>query len=459
MCAADRNPVAASTRATGLSSLDWLICAVVALGFLFDTFEIIVMPVTVRPALISLGVAPGTPVFSWWVGTLLYAPAGIAGLFGIAGGYLIDRYGRRRIVVFSLLLYGASTLGGAAATSPAGLLAARCVTLIGVSLEFIAAITWLAELFPEPERRERVLGYSQIASGVGNFAVTGTYYAAVTFAAQLPALNGHHDAWRYTLAAGFIPSIPLLLVRPWLPESPLWKLARTQSELRRPGPRLLLAPALRHVTIVSTLLTACVYASAYGVLQQAPRLVPALPDVRALPSLRQEQLVSTVHFFGSLGEVAGRLLLALLVVHVVSQRRLLRLFMIPALIVVPIGFVYASTAGVAALKAASFIGTLLVIAQFSFLGNYLPRLFPTALRGMGESLAVNIGGRVLGTSAAFMTPQLVGLVPDTDPARQLAIAMAITAVSVLGLGAVLTAWMPEPASQRLPDTVEQPQTT
>ena len=35
-----------------------------------------------------------------------------------------------------------------------------------VSVEFVAAVAWLAELFPDPKRREAVLGYTQAFSSL-----------------------------------------------------------------------------------------------------------------------------------------------------------------------------------------------------------------------------------------------------------------------------------------------------
>jgi hypothetical protein len=52
-----------------LTPLQWLICSVAALGFAFDLYEITVLPLIVRPALISLGnLKPGGPEFNLWVG-------------------------------------------------------------------------------------------------------------------------------------------------------------------------------------------------------------------------------------------------------------------------------------------------------------------------------------------------------------------------------------------------------
>jgi len=442
---------ATHAAAARLSRWDWVLCAVVGLGFVFDAFEIIVMSLTVRPALISLGLQPESASFNRWIGILLAVPPLAGGIVGLAGGQLVDAFGRRRALVWSLLLYAFATVAAACATSPLSLLVFRCFTLIGVALEFVAALTWLAELFPTPALRERVLGYSQVAYGVGSFAVTGGYYAAVTWSPVLPALAGHHDPWRYTLALGMLPSIPLLLVRSRLPESPRWEALRRRGALAWPRLDGILRPGLRRASLSAILISACVYAGAYGVLQHAPRLVVGLPDVRGLPVRSQEQMVSVVHLFSSLGEISGRLLFAFAVVLVVHQRRLLRAFAVPSLIVVPLVFIYAATTGSTELKIGGFVATMLVTAQFSFLGNYLPRLFPTALRGTGESVAINLGGRVIGSSAAFVTPQLAAILPSANPTVRLAWAMATVAVVAIGVNCALTFWIPEPQSAELPE--------
>ena len=50
---------------------------------------------------------------------------------------------------------------------------------------------------------------------------------------------------------------------------------------------------------------------------------------------------------------------------------------------------------------------MFTVAQFSFWGNYLPRVFPVHLRGTGESFAANVGGRMFGTSAAVLTSYIM----------------------------------------------------
>ena len=50
------------------------------------------------------------------------------------------------------------------------LLVLRCVVFVGVCVEFVAAVAWLAELFDDPQQREKVLGYTQAFSSLRRHA-------------------------------------------------------------------------------------------------------------------------------------------------------------------------------------------------------------------------------------------------------------------------------------------------
>src|SRR3972149_4739266 len=172
-----------------LTLTQWLVVFVAALGFAFDIYELLMLPLIVRPALMELaGVAPGTPEFAAWVGRLFYIPAFAGGVFGLLGGYLTDRLGRRRVLTWSILLYAFSAFAAGFSTSLGMLLVLRCMTFIGVCVEFVAAVAWLAELFPDPQRRERVLGYTQAFSSVGGLLVAIAYGLAISYGDKLPAI-------------------------------------------------------------------------------------------------------------------------------------------------------------------------------------------------------------------------------------------------------------------------------
>lgn len=57
----------------------WLICIIASIGFAFDIYELLMLPLIVRPALQELvGASPGTPQFEYWVGMLFFLQIGRA---------------------------------------------------------------------------------------------------------------------------------------------------------------------------------------------------------------------------------------------------------------------------------------------------------------------------------------------------------------------------------------------
>ena len=435
-----------------LTGIQWVICITAAMGFAFDIYALLVLPLIVRPALMDIAkVRPGSPDFNFWVGMLFYLPAVAGGIFGMLGGYLTDRLGRRRILVWSILLYAFSALASGYATSMPMLLVLRCTTFIGVSVEFVAAVAWLAELFPYPKQREAVLGWTQAFSSLGGLMISGMYYLAATYANSLPAVMGSHEPWRYALISGLIPAIPLMIIRPFLPESPAWQQKKAAGTLKRPSFAELFRPEYRRTTLVTALMFACSYGAAFGAIQQMPTIVRGLPEVAHLARAAQDQIVSKVQFLQEVGGLVGRVLLALLAVRIVARRPLLRIFQVPGLFLVPFVFFYAVGQSLEWVKIGIFAAGLLTVAQFSFWGNYLPRVYPTYLRGTGESFAANIGGRLVGTSAALVTTQLANVTPGETATHKLALAAAIVALVVYAVGFLSSFWLPEPKQEKLPE--------
>jgi len=63
--------VATTERARGLTTTEWVICGVAALGFAFDLYEMLVMPIVLRPALSALGgLESESREFNRWVGLM-----------------------------------------------------------------------------------------------------------------------------------------------------------------------------------------------------------------------------------------------------------------------------------------------------------------------------------------------------------------------------------------------------
>lgn len=544
-----------SPATSRMTTTAWLICGIAAIGFAFDIYELLMMPLIAQPALAELlGVDPdtasGTNAILDWTGRIMWWSAACGGVFGLLGGYLTDWFGRRRVLVWSILIYAFSAGMAAYSTSATMLLILRCTTFVGVCVEFVAAVAWLSELFPEPKQRERVLGYTQAFSSIGGLLVTVAFQLIVhyhhTFPSWMP-FHGPGAVWRYTLMSGLIPALPLIVVRPFLPESPTWQAKRAAGTLKRPSLLELFRPQFVRTTVVTAVLFACGYGAAFGALQLTPQIVPSLvPELRTLGKLKgqldalrkevvdagqdyekvrkygelksrlarlqqkiekdntdsesaqeissvQAQLdslraevgeqgekysaikvqldpletkrkaaVGNVQLYQEVGGLAGRFALAFLVVRIVSRRLLLWLFQVPGLLLIPLVYFTAAAgnlgpASLEWLKWGIFLAGFFTVAQFSFWGNYLPRVYPVHLRGTGESFAANVGGRMVGTAANYVStrlaPMLAAVMPglDTLPGKRIAYAAAIVALAVYGLGVVMTALLPEPEREELPD--------
>jgi uncharacterized membrane protein len=337
---------------------------------------------------------------------------------------------------------------------------------IGVCVEFVAAVAWLAELFPEHERREKVLGYTQAFSSLGGLMVATVNGWCVAYAASLPALTtaifggtitDPHAPWRYTLMSGVIPAIPLLFIRPFLPESPAWQQKKAAGTLKRPSIAALFAPELRRTTIVTTIMFAMAYGAAFGAIQQIPQIVPGLPEVQERTAgltppqagLINQEVAASVTKWQEVGGLVGRVILALLTIVIVSRRRLVRLFQIPGLIIMPVTFALIATTSLDLLYPAIFLAGLVTVGQFSFWGNYLPRVYPLHLRGTGESVAANIGGRLIGTSFAWVTATLAVTSDRAYAPTKMALMAAIVGFGVYAVGFITSFWLPEPKTNDL----------
>lgn len=559
----------------GLSLTHWLVILIAVIGFAFDTYELLMFPLIGGPAVAELLQLPANnPIVTEWLGKMLWITALCGGVFGLLGGWLTDRFGRKTILAASIALYSLSPALAAMSTSIGEFVFYRSATFVGVCVEFVAAITWLAELFPDKKQREKALGWTQAFASIGGLMVTGVNVWILAHANTLPAIPvpepfNPHASWRYLLLTGLLPALPIALLLPFVPESQVWLERRKAGTLRRPNFGELFSPALRRTTLVTAALSACAYAAAFGALQLTPtRIVPGLPDLaeqrKALKPLQDEakalnvQLVQThlpsftravadvpglkelagqrtklrqsigaatrslanektpeeqktaartqlggltnqlagfdrqlteltaskpeakkavmdrektlaqlaanrakqepsdfvvkargnqVQLWQELGGLFGRIALAVLVVTALKRGVLLRLFIGPGLMLFALTYIDLFRNRPEMFQWGVALCGFMTVAQFSYMGEFLPKVFPLHLRGTGGSFATNVGGRMIGTSAAFVTTTLVAPNLPGTTFEQVATAAAIVGTAVFAIGFCLSFLLPEPKTE------------
>lgn len=104
-----------------------------------------------------------------WV---IYAYALTFGGLLLLGGKAADRFGRKRVLLLGLGLFGLASLGGGLAQAPGQLVAARAVQGIGAAVLAPAALAALTATFPSGRARVRAFGiWSAMNAAGGAFGV------------------------------------------------------------------------------------------------------------------------------------------------------------------------------------------------------------------------------------------------------------------------------------------------
>src|SRR5262245_25071401 len=128
-----------------MTSRKWLALVPAVLAVLTVGLDGTILSVALPTLGRSLDASTGQ--LQWFVAayTLVFAAA------LVPGGMLGDRYGRRRMLVLSLLIFGAASIACAVAPSAGALIAARAVLGLGGAIMLPMVLGLLPELFDETE--------------------------------------------------------------------------------------------------------------------------------------------------------------------------------------------------------------------------------------------------------------------------------------------------------------------
>jgi MFS family permease len=152
------------------------------------------------------------------------AEVGIASSAYLAGavsgailfGWLTDRWGRRVLFFLTLAVYMTATVATAFSWDMASFAVFRFLTGAGIGGEYAAINSTIQELLPA-----RVRGWTDLAIN-GSFWIGAGVGAAGSIVLLDPVILGPDLGWRSCFLIGGILSLPILLMRFWIPESPRW---------------------------------------------------------------------------------------------------------------------------------------------------------------------------------------------------------------------------------------------
>ena len=173
-------------------------------GWVFDFYDLVLFTFLIAPIHRSLHLSPD--MLSLCLGVSLFA----TGLGGIIFGALGDKYGRKKVLQWTIIIYSIGTFLCAFTWSFYSLVLFRFLTGLGVGGEWATGQTYINETFPD-ELRAKFGAFMQSGAPVG------VILASIVGGVITPIIG-----WRYTFLISIIPAIMVILIRRYLKESDVW---------------------------------------------------------------------------------------------------------------------------------------------------------------------------------------------------------------------------------------------
>ncbi|MGC8508881.1 MAG: MFS transporter [Thiomonas sp.] len=385
------------------------------IGWLLDAFEVTIVNnvIGVFKDLWHLSNAQASWILSiWFVGLMI-------GAYGF--GFLADRFGRRRLFLLTLLIYGVFTLLTAFAWNYESLLVLRLLTAIGVGAEYSAINAAISEFIPARNR-------GKANAMVMNFWPLGAILAAL-ISLYVVNLLPPDIGWRVAFGFGALVAASTAFMRKSIPESPRWLIS--QGDLVSAEQVVNGIEHGRGDWDVRRMPTAGKRRAPTGVWEQTRTLVTRYPGRVALGCLLDfseaagyyglfaflalfilpavhvsSQFAPFFYLIGNLGALVGGLIVALLLDR--AGRKL----------TVPVFYTLAAMGALllaASIQTHSWVWVLVAftLANLFATGGWISayptfsELFPTHLRSTGIGISVAVG-----RTGAFAAPLVLTAVAD-----------------------------------------------
>lgn len=144
----------------------------------------------------------------------------------MGAGYMSDKYGRKKILIITAILFAISAIGAAIPTTLNQFVIARIIGGIGVGAASMLSPLYISEIAPADKRGMLVTLY-QLAIVIG---INLIYFVNLLIAGSGTDQWNIDMGWRYMLGSGIIPSALFLVALFMVPESPRWLASKKRDE-------------------------------------------------------------------------------------------------------------------------------------------------------------------------------------------------------------------------------------
>ena len=156
-----------------------------------------------------------SPIMTGWA-----ASSAIWGCaFGaMTAGYLSDRFGRKKVLIVTAILFIISSVGAMIPRNLEEFLVARFIGGLGIGAASMLSPLYISEIAPS-RNRGRLVSLYQLAIVVG---INLIYFVNLLIASFGDEAWNVETGWRYMLGSGAIPALLFLVLLFIVPESPRW---------------------------------------------------------------------------------------------------------------------------------------------------------------------------------------------------------------------------------------------
>ncbi|HYA48096.1 MAG TPA: MFS transporter [Burkholderiales bacterium] len=387
-----------------------------AFGWMLDSFDVMLFAMVLKELIPGLGISKST---AGLLGSLtLFASA----FGGLVFGLMADRFGRRKALMASILIYSVFTAACGFSTGVAMMAVFRVCLGLGMGGEWASGAALVSETWPTAHRG-KALGLVQSAWAIG--------YAA---AAAVSALVMPRWGWRAVFFVGVVPAFFTLWVQKRVKDPEIWKARRLEPKAQSASLGAIFGRRRLRLTLLVTTMNALTLFGWWGLNLWIPSYL-SLASGQGGVGLSTRLMSGLVIFmqvgmwlgyvsFGFISDRAGR-------------KKTYVAFLLAAAVFV---FLYSSTKQPLMLLLLGPFVAYFGTGHFSGFGALTAELYPTSIRATAQGLTYN-AGRIVSAAA----PLVVGSLAQT---RGFGIAFSLIAASFVA-AAGLWAWIPETGGREL----------
>jgi MFS family permease len=372
----------------------WRVLVASFLGWIFDGYENYALFLVAAPALRQLLPPDQLKQVSIYQGIIVASMLIGVGSGGVLAGIVADYIGRKRTMMFTILMYSICTGLTGFVHSWVQLAIFRFLAGLGMGGEWATGTTLMAESWP-PRARAKGLGIMQSAFGWGSLTASMVWY--------LVSMTAGPGSWRIVFFLGVLPSLFVLYLRRNVKESEKWMekrderaelkgrvqagavLTRDQNIVARfTLGTLFRDPQLRRTTLLCLVMALGTMLGFWGVSTWIPAYVESVAKAAHFSNAAQWGGIAGLLF--TAGSIVGYIS-AGFIADYLGRRGLLYLLFGGALVTTPVVFLWTHTP--LAIAIAACVNGAFTLGQFAWMAIYSPELFPTAVRATAASIVFN----------------------------------------------------------------------